>query len=190
MPTLTTERLLLRPYRDDDFDAVHAYGSDPEVVRHMLWGPNTEAQTREFLQTVQQWSRNEPRTKFDFAIELRQEEKMIGGCGIYLKGPELLVGEMGYVLHPAYHRRGIMAEAVQALIDYGFGELHLHRIFARCHPDNRASARVMQKCGMQYEGRIRESERVKGEWWDYLFYSILEQEWRSSDVAGGLNECG
>jgi ribosomal-protein-alanine N-acetyltransferase len=175
---LQTERLLLRPYRDDDFEGVHAYGSDPEVVRYMLWGPNTGEQTRHFLVEVQDGARAEPRTKFDFAIELRETCTMIGGCGIYLKGSELLVGEMGYVLNPRYHRRGLMPEAARALIGFGFGDLHLHRIFARCHPDNRPSARVMEKCGMQYEGRLREAELVKGAWWDYLYYSILEQEWR------------
>jgi RimJ/RimL family protein N-acetyltransferase len=173
---LRTDRLTLRPYSDRDFEAVHSYGCDPAVSRYMLWGPNNEEDTREFLRIAQEGANEEPRTKYDFAVELNSEGRMIGGCGIYLKGNTGRVAELGYVLHPAYHRRGIMPEGVRALIGFGFDSLGLHRIFARCHPENRPSSRVMEKVGMQYEGRLRDSEWVKGEWWDFLYYSILKHE--------------
>ena len=129
--TIDTDRLLLRPYSNNDSPAVHAYASEPVVAQYMLWGPNSDEETHVFLRTVQEGAQEEPRTKFDFAIELKDERKMIGGCGIYLKGSELLSGELGYVLNLVYHRRGIMPEAVHALIGFGFDSLGLHRIFAR-----------------------------------------------------------
>ncbi len=183
MSALSTNRLILRPYADSDFDGVHAYGSDPDVARYMLWGPNNVEDTREFLRTVHKGAAEEPRTKYDFAITLREDGHVnghiIGGCGIYLRGPQRMVGELGYVLNPKFHRQGLMPEAVMRLMEFGFEDLKLHRVFARCHPANRPSAWVMEKAGMLYEGRLREAEMVKGEWWDFLFYSRLVHEWRA-----------
>lgn len=173
---LRTERLVLRPYRDIDFADIHAYGSNPAVVQYMIWGPSTEAESREFLQRVQEQNAADPRLHYDWGITLQDEDRVIGGCGLYLPRAGSPNGELGYCLHPAYWGQGIMPEACRALLGVGFGEMRLHRIFARCHPDNPKSARVMEKIGMQYEGRLRETEWVKGAWWDYLQYSILEPE--------------
>ncbi|HEU4785039.1 MAG TPA: GNAT family protein, partial [Ktedonobacterales bacterium] len=65
----------------------------------------------------------------------------------------------------------------------GFTNLRLHRVFAECHPDNVASARVMQRLGMTYEGRLREIEWAGGGWWDMLHYAILDHEWQDRERA-------
>ena len=73
-------------------------------------------------------------------------------------------------------------EAVKVIISFGFQELDLHRIFATCHPENIASARVMQKIGMQQEGYLREHRWIKGEWRDSWLYAILEHELRGVNI--------
>ncbi len=65
----------------------------------------------------------------------------------------------------------------EALLAFGFGDIALHRIFSRCDPENVASARVLEKIGMQQEGRLRQHERVRGKWRDSYVYAILEEEW-------------
>jgi RimJ/RimL family protein N-acetyltransferase len=82
-------------------------------------------------------------------------------------------------LHRDFWGKGYTVEASLPLLRFGFEELGLHRIFAQCVAVNRGSARVMEKLGMQFEGRSRESFLLDGVWYDDLKYAILEQEWRA-----------
>jgi len=79
-------------------------------------------------------------------------------------------------------------EAARALLTFGFGQLRLHRIFATCDPANTASARVLEKIGMQREGLLREHEWVKGRWRDSFLYAILDHEWKK--LKAGYIEIG
>ncbi len=85
--------------------------------------------------------------------------------------------DIGYELAGAQWGQGYATEAARALVHFGFTRLRVHRIWAACVAENSASAHVMEKLGMQLEGRQREKEYFKGRWWDTLVYSILEQEW-------------
>ena len=178
-PTIKTNRLILRPIGLSDVDAVHAYASNPTVTRYMLWGPNTYKETREFVRRVRDNGRAEPRRAYDFAITLTESEQLIGACGLYGRDTIHRSAELGYVLAPQYWGLGYMTEAASGILDYGFGALRLHRIFAHCHPDNSASANVLKKLGMTYEGRLREARCIKGEWWDFSVYGVLDREHRT-----------
>jgi ribosomal-protein-alanine N-acetyltransferase len=84
--------------------------------------------------------------------------------------------EIGYALSRRYWGEGYMSEAVNAVIEFGFREMLLNRIMARCEVNNIASARVMEKVGMQLEGILRQHLFVKGRYWDLKIYSILREE--------------
>ena len=84
----------------------------------------------------------------------------------------------GTRLHPAQWGRGYTTEAARAMIDFGFRELGLHRIWADCDPRNVASWRVLEKLGLRREAHLRQNARIKGEWVDSLLYAILDREWR------------
>jgi [ribosomal protein S5]-alanine N-acetyltransferase len=86
---------------------------------------------------------------------------------------------IGYEIAPGYWGEGYASEAARVVVAFGFGELRLHRIWARCVAENVASYRVLEKTGMRREGRLREEEWMKGRWWDTLVYGILDHEWRS-----------
>ena len=174
---IETGRLLLRDFVEEDWRAVHEYGSDPEVVRYLPWGPNTEEDSRDFISRSIAIQSESPRRRFEIGIVLKQEGKLIGGCGIRENNPTLMEGNIGYVLNKDYWGRGIATEAARALVRFGFETLNLHRIFATCFPENRASERVLQKCGMRLEGRLRENLLMRGEWRDSLLYAILDHEW-------------
>lgn len=174
---IETERLLLRDFVEGDWRAVHEYGSDTEVVRYLLWGPNTEEDSRDFVRRSIAIQGERPRRRFEIGIVLKEEGRLIGGCGIRENDPALREGNIGYVLNKGYWGRGIATEAARALVGFGFDTLKLHRIFATCFPENRASERVLQKCGMSLEGRLRESLLMRGEWRDSLLYAILDHEW-------------
>jgi ribosomal-protein-alanine N-acetyltransferase len=171
--TLETERLILRPLTLDDFDAVHSWGSNPANARYMGWGPNTKEQTLGFLASVQSGK--------DFAVVLKETERVIGSCGIY---PDSTTdtGELGWILHIDYWKCGYGTELGGELIRYGFEDLKLRRIFAPCAAMNYGSYRVMERNGMHREALHVKAfwARVDKEWIDQAIYAILADDYFSS----------
>ncbi|MBV8682949.1 MAG: GNAT family N-acetyltransferase [Caulobacteraceae bacterium] len=174
---IRTERLILRDFRAEDFEAVHAYASDPEVVRFMPWGPNTEDDTREFLTRVVADAAAQPRAEHGLAVELSEEGCVVGSIALHPIDLPNLTMMMGYCLRRDRWGRGLVSEAARALFNVGFGQLGLHRIFATCDTRNAGSWRVMEKLGMRREGLLRKDRQVRGEWRDTFVYAILAEEW-------------
>ena len=177
--TLETPRLLLRELGDDDATAIQAYAEDAEVVRYLDWGPNTPEDTARFLAIARAARDAVPRTAYHLAIVLKSAGHLIGGCRIEIPSPSNESGDLGYVLGRRHWGHGYATEATRALLDFGFGQLALHHIWATCDVGNQASARVLEKLGMRREGHLRQNARRKGEWRDSYLYAILEPEWRS-----------
>jgi len=180
---LHTRRLTLRDFREADWQAVHRYAVDPEVVRYMAWGPNTEAETQEFVRRTLEHQAAEPRRHFGLAVTLNPDGRLIGACNITAAGTDDRGGYIGYVLRRDHWRQGYATEAARALLGFGFGSLGLHRIIATCDTDNGASARVMEKAGMRREGRLLEHKWIKGRWRDSFLYAILDREWDRLQTA-------
>ena len=171
---LEGERLLLREFRDDDFEAVHAYGSDPDVVRYLPWGPNTESDTRRFLARAHCYRASDPRLSFELAVVRRETRDLIGGVGLHKDGSNAVLGYCG---GRSAWGHGYSTEASRLLVEFGFGSLDIHRVWAVCDPDNTAAANVLRKLGMRQEGHLREAILIRGEWRDSLIFAILESEW-------------
>ena len=178
MLPLTSERLILRDFTEKDFEAVHKYAKDPEVVKFMPWGPNTVEDTNSFLKRKLEEQRVNPRIVYDVAVTLKDSGLLIGGCGLQRKNTDSTEGSIGYCLNKKYWGKGIGTEVAQTLIRFGFMELGLHRIFATCDPENTASRNVLEKNGLRLEGHFRENIRMRGQWRDTLTYAILEHEWK------------
>ncbi len=186
---LVTPRLILREFVMDDYDAVHAYASNPDNVKYMIWGPNSPKDTTNFLAECIAQQEVEPRLKFDYMITLKEIKngvqtsgKAIGGCGIYLNDSRD-TGMLGWILHMDYWKQGLTAEAGAALLKYGFEKLHLHRIYATCNVNNYGSYRVMEKLGMRREAHFVQARygRVGSDstWYDEYHYGILREEWNN-----------
>jgi ribosomal-protein-alanine N-acetyltransferase len=178
LPELETERLLLRKMRLDDAEAMFAYASDPEVTRYVPWDTHRSMEDSEsFLGFA-----TEGYERGDFGgwgVVLKYDAVFIGTSGIYVGyAPEHARAELGYVLSREYWGKGLMPEAVRAVIRFSFGRMGLNRVEARCIAENTASARVMEKAGMTYEGTLREREFIKGAYRDMKLYSILRREYR------------
>jgi len=177
---LKTERLHLREITDEDFDVVHAYASDPEVVEYMNWGPNTEQDTRDFLERAQEQAKVDPRVDYGLAVVRKSGECMIGAVGLHLPSPDAHQAMLGYCYAREAWGHGYATEAANALVEFGFDVLGLRRVWAGCDPDNAGSIRVLEKLGMSLEGRLREDVRIRGRVRDSLVWAILEHEWRRS----------
>lgn len=176
---LETERLIIREILQTDWESIHSYTSMTEVTQHTAWGPNTEENTRDYVEFVLNSQQTQPREGFELAICLKKEGILIGGVGLHI---EKTNAEIGYVLNPVYQGKGYAAEAARAMLGFGFNTLGVHRIYAKCRPNNKASEKVMQKIGMQREGLMREHWFYKGEYHDSCLYSILAKEYVSENV--------
>lgn len=174
--SIATDRLLIREFKASDWRSVHVYASDPETVRYMDWGPNTESDTKAFVKRAIGAQRSRPRTHYDLAVTLRTTGKLVGACAI-LVNPARKEGDVGYCLNRSYWGRGYGTEAARGMLSLGFTRLALHRITGRCDPRNIASNKVLTKAGMSLEGRMREDFLVRGRWTDTMVYGILEREW-------------
>jgi len=176
MVQLKTSRLLLRELTPDDYEGVHAYGSDPEVTRYMEWGPNTPEDTRIFLTRAIERQHENPRLNYTLAID-HPDHGVIGGCGIYITSTQNRNASIGYCLNRSHWGKGYATEIAGKLIAYGFEALGMHRITATCDPRNTASWRVMEHNAMKREGHLREDKQMRGEWRDSYIYSILRHEY-------------
>lgn len=147
---LKTDRLLLRPSRADDLDAVHAYASDPDNTRFMLFLPNgAREETARFLSAAAaEWEKPHPQC-YEFVLTL-DDGTLIGAASIALAGAEG-TGELGWILNRQYWKRGYAKEAALALIAFAREELGLTRLVAHCDARNQASARVMEAIGLTLE---------------------------------------
>ncbi len=177
LPALETDRLILRKMTPDDAGAVFAYASDPEVTRYVVWDTHRSIQdSRAFLElAVQKYkSGGEP----DWGIVYKGDHRFVGTCGFVGWDVDHARAEIGYVLSREYWGRGLMPEALRAMIAFGFERMGLNRIEARCIAENAASARVMEKVGMTYEGTLRQRELIKGAYRDMKLYAILKSEYR------------
>ena len=174
---IRTERLLLREFRESDFEDVQAYAGDPAVARFMDWGPNTREQTVEFMGRKLEEQTRWPRDEVTLAVEHAADERVIGSIRLAVSDRDNLAGDFGYSLNSEYWRQGYATEASAALIDVGFKVLGLHRIWAECDVQNVASWGVMEKLRMRREAHIRDGKLIKDLWRDRYVYGLLADEW-------------
>jgi len=171
---LETERMILRKITRDDLQDMFAYCSDPRMTDYVTWPTHTNPdETMNFIEFVENLYMNGEVAPL--GIEDKQSHKLIGTCGFVNWNMNHARAEIGYAIASQYWGQGYMTEAVKAMIRFGFDH-KLVRIEARCHPDNIASARVMEKCGMSYEGILRKHLFAKGKFEDVKMYSIINEE--------------
>ena len=150
--TIRTDRLVLRRPVEADATAIFdGYARDPEVVRYLMWRPHANiGDTRAYLGFVQRgW---DSATELVWAITRRGEDRLIGMIAARPRGFKC---DLGYVLARAHWGQGIVAEAGRAVVDVVLADPDMCRVWAVCDVHNRASARVMEKLGMQLEGVLR-----------------------------------
>ena len=173
--TLTTERLVLRPWRLSDNDSVLAYAADELWSRYLpVPFPYTETDGEQFVAraVLSDWA-----THPLFAVTL--DGMAIGGVDLHVR-PNDQVANLGYSLARANWGRGMTAEAARAVIDWAFDAFQLEKVSATADLLNTQSWRVMEKLGMQREGLLRSDRILRGRRTDVVLYGILKREWKSS----------
>ncbi len=162
---IETSRLVLRRLLVEDAADMYDYSRLDEVTKYLLWSPHPNVgYTKRYLKSVCKLYRQ---GKFyEWAVIEKESGHMVGTCGFVAFDFEQDSAEVGYVLSPRVWGKGYATEALLAVMRFGFSVLHLHRISARYMVGNDASRRVMEKCGMEFEGIHRGEMKVKGEWRD------------------------
>ncbi len=165
----------------DDVDAMHAYLSDDEVFRHVSWEPPTLDEMIQSVREAMEAARTAPRRDYELAVTLRDSGEVVGQVTLkmdrYIPRLRQRTAELGYMLRRDAWGRGIATEATRLLLDFAFGELGFHRVFAVVDEDHAASIRVLEKLGFRREARHVKDVFVRGEWLTSLIYAVLEDEW-------------
>ncbi|MDI2586700.1 GNAT family protein [Psychrobacillus sp. NEAU-3TGS] len=184
---LVSSHVFLREMEEKDWMDVHKYASMEAVCKYQPWGPNSEEESKDFVNQVLTDAKRVERTRFVFSIVEKETGSMVGAGEFNIRDSQNKTGEIGYIVNPDYWGKGLATETAKVLVDFGFEQLNLHRIFATCDPRNIASAKVLEKTGMVQEGRMREDLLLKDGWRDSFLYSILYHEWKSNFFKAGGN---
>ena len=165
---LETERLILRRYREEDYEDLYEYLSDPEVVKYEPYRPMDREETRRELAFRIADAKM-------IAVELKNTGKLIGN--VYLGKREFEALEIGYVLNRDFWGLGYASESCLALIQWTFDH-GIHRIYAECDPENENSRKLLERMGFAREGHLKENvwfwkdENGLPLWKDTYIYAI------------------
>jgi len=178
---LETERLILREWRDTDKKHLIENINNIDIAKYLLVVPYpyTKKDANQWIIHCKKINKEKKKNAYNFAINLNVENKVIGGIGLTKIDEFQGTAELGYWLGTNYHRRGIMTEAVSAVLSFGFFKLNLRRINVCAFSDNVASIGVIKKAGFTEEGTIRKGVRAKstGDIHDEIRFGMLKEEW-------------
>jgi ribosomal-protein-alanine N-acetyltransferase len=172
--------VVLRPITPEDWSAVHAWAATEAACRYQPWGPNTPSQTQSFVRTAAAAWLEAPQSRFVWIAESSGETVGLGELKIRSTAHQQ--GEISYAVHVERWRRGFGTAIATGLLDLAFGSLELHRVEATCDPRNHASAAVLRRVGMTYEGRLWETIGLRDGWRDSDVFGILATEWVSGPL--------
>ncbi len=179
---ISTERLILREYAEDDYLLFKSVYTDPEIMKYAYVDvyQSEEAIRNYFDKIIQDSKQIDNRDACEFAVFEKQSGKYIGSADVdvQMKNEYGGYGEIGYFLLKDYWGKGYATEIAARLINFCFETLNFHKVCASCHAFNKQSEKVMVKAGMLKEGVFRKKRFKNGQWHDELYYSILLEEWQ------------
>lgn len=178
-PVLRTERLVLRELREDDVPDAFRLFADAEVMRYLGKPPHRDVvETQLFLQRNRELFPG--RQGVRWALTLPGEDRFVGSAGHWRLMKEHRRAEIGYDLAPALWGRGLMGEALRAILRFGFDRLSLHSVEAQIDPANRRSRRVLERLGFGQDGLLRENfyDAGAGTYSDTAVFTLLARDFR------------
>ncbi len=178
---LETGRLAIRRFEDFDIGPFLTYRNDPEVAKYQNWDSCTKQEAIDLVLDATQ--PGTPGEWFQYAVELKQTSTLIGDCALKTE-TDGRQAEIGFTFSRAYRRRGFASEAVTRLLDYAFGQLDLHRVYAITDQENTPSVALLERLGMRREGDFVENAWFKGRWSSEYLYAVLRDEWLQKSRKG------
>ncbi|TIX91666.1 GNAT family N-acetyltransferase [Rhizobium sp. P44RR-XXIV] len=179
----TTERLILRRFVPEDFEAYRAYRSLPEIYRYLYSAPPSPEEMRERFDAGLNPRLSENGDFLRCAVVRHEDSVLVGQVSLQLANKAALQAEVGYTFNPAYAGKGYATEATGAIITLGFEKFGFHRIFARLDAKNAGSVGVVERLGLRREAHLIQNDRFNGIWGDEYVYAVLRQEWSERNLA-------
>lgn len=176
--TITTNRLILRPFTMDDAPSVQQLASDEAVTStsRSVPYPCEDGMAEQWIE--HNHIQDETGKQLTFAIERSHDAVLLGSIRLTKISMRSYHAELGCWIGSPYWGQGYCTEASHAVLEYAFDTMGMHRIYAFHLTRNPASGRVMHKLGMTYEGCLREHTKRWGEYEDLAAYGILKHEYR------------
>lgn len=174
---IETDRLILRRYVIEDAETMYKnWAFDSEVTKFLTWQPHPSVDVSRSI--IEDWLKEYSDEKYyQWAIVLKDNgNEPIGGISVVHMNEDISMVHIGYCLGRAWWRRGIMSEALKAVMDFMFDTVEVNRVESRHDPMNPNSGKVMQKCGMKYEGTLRSADRNNQGICDACYYALLRSE--------------
>lgn len=178
-PVIETERLILREHLNADAKALFALRSNKEVMRYIdRENPKDIEETEAKIRLVHEGFNS--RISIAWVIALKENpDEMIGEIGYYRTNLDNYRAEVGYMLQSNFWRKGIISEALNRVLTFGFQEMKLHSISANINPGNDASRQILLKHGFQKEAYFKEDYYFRGEFLDSEIYGLLNRDWKT-----------
>jgi RimJ/RimL family protein N-acetyltransferase len=174
--------VLLRDFLPSDADAAMQVVGDDAVTHWLSFDSRDRVGTQAMIDGAIERAQERPRTEFYLAVVLPSADQLVGFARLAYAGVK--AGKLGYAIRADQWGHGHATDAARTLIDFGFGQLRLHRISAAIGPDNTASIKLVERLGMSPEGRIRDHVFTNGAWRDSLLYAVLAHEWKGAQGGG------
>jgi len=174
---LETERLILRQFTIDDAECIFKnWANDNEVTKYLTWPSHKNI--NETISIREKWMKEyEKKDFYQWAIVLREINEPIGSISVVKKDDDIKMVHIGYCIGKNWWNMGITSEALNMLIKFFFEEVGINRIESRFDPNNPNSGKVMAKCGMKYEGHMRQADKNNQGIVDYIEYGILAEDY-------------
>lgn len=175
---LETERLILRRFVSEDADAMYKnWASDSEVTKFLTWPTHSSADVSKYV--TDDWVNSYSNEKYyQWAIVLKENGDMpIGSISAVDMKEDISMVQIGYCIGRNWWNKGITSEAMQEVMKFFFEEIGVNRVEARHDPKNPNSGKVMEKCGMKYEGTMRSADKNNQGICDAVYYALLKSEW-------------
>ncbi|WP_437734139.1 GNAT family N-acetyltransferase [Sorangium sp. So ce1335] len=180
-PVLTTPRLRLRALGPGDAERVFRLRSDPEVTRYLGRAPDSSlADAEQHLAVIREGIRTD--AAIYWGITRKESGELVGTGGFWRWNKPHRWAEIGYGLLPELWGQGIMTEALGAMLPFGFESMDLHRVEAQLDPENRASARLLERLGFAREGQQRQNWYHEGRFTDTAVYGLLRGELKRGEL--------
>ena len=186
--TIETDRLILRQFTMEDAPAMFRnWANDDEVTKHLTWPTHSDVEVTKMV--LSDWTSHYAKPDFyNWAIVLKENGgEPIGNISVVRINPNTDCAAMGYCMSRAHWRKGVMPEALKAVVDFLFAEVGFNRIEAEHAAENPASGRVMEKAALRYEGTLRQSGRNNQGIVDLVWRAILRSDWEK-DITGQESE--
>ncbi|MFA5237009.1 MAG: GNAT family protein [Methanoregula sp.] len=175
--SLTTERLVLEDMTGQDLAAMQLLARDPRVMKYVLIWLENEGQVAGYVQHAIDESQRADRRDYVLAVRIPVTGDFAGFVMFEIDPEPGGTAEAGYILLPDYWKNGYASEILRALLAFGFETLSLHRVYGKCDEKNLASAHVLEKCGLTYEGTLREHVWLRDHWRSTRYYGMLADEY-------------